>query len=140
MRLNEYQIKALTLQAQGYNCAQAVACAFKDLLDLDEAIIFKLAEGFGLGMGNRLGVCGALSGAVIVLSYLKSSAKLGAEKPKSKHETYQLCAELAAEFMRLNGALYCRDIKNNKQLSCQAAIANAVEILYTKLGACGYKL
>ena len=33
---------------QGYNCAQAVVCAYCDLVGLDRDTAYKMAEGFGL--------------------------------------------------------------------------------------------
>ena len=37
---------------KGYNCAQAVACTYCDLVGMDEETMFKLTEGFGAGMGG----------------------------------------------------------------------------------------
>ena len=34
---------------QGYNCAQAVACAYCDLVGLDKDTAYRMAEGFGFG-------------------------------------------------------------------------------------------
>lgn len=39
------------LHDEGYNCAQAVVCAYCDSFGLDRDTAFKMAEGFGLGMG-----------------------------------------------------------------------------------------
>ena len=36
----------------GYNCAQAVACAYCDLVGIDEETMFRMTEGLGLGMGG----------------------------------------------------------------------------------------
>ena len=47
---------------QGYNCAQAVVCAYCDLVGLDKETAYKMSEGFGFGMGC-MEMCGALSGA-----------------------------------------------------------------------------
>ena len=43
--------KAAQNHQKGYNCAQAVACAFAEEMEIDESIIFKMKEGHGLGMG-----------------------------------------------------------------------------------------
>lgn len=40
--MGKYAEKALELHAKGYNCAQAVACAFSDQVDMDEDQLFKL--------------------------------------------------------------------------------------------------
>ena len=50
---------------QGYNCAQAVVCAYCDLVGLDRETAYKMAEGFGFGMGC-MEMCGALSGAFML--------------------------------------------------------------------------
>ena len=60
---------ATALHDKGYNCCQAVVCAFKDELGIDEEILFKAGEGFGLGMGCMKGTCGAISGAVMVAGF-----------------------------------------------------------------------
>ena len=38
----------------GYNCAQAVACAYCDLIGIDEETMFRLTEGLGLGIRRPL--------------------------------------------------------------------------------------
>ena len=42
---------AQELHTQGYNCAQAVFCAFAEDLGLDLQTARRLMEGFGAGMG-----------------------------------------------------------------------------------------
>lgn len=43
--------RAMENHKKGYSCSQAVACAYCDLLGIDESLLFKMSEGFGLGMG-----------------------------------------------------------------------------------------
>ena len=50
----------------GYNCAQAVACAYCDLIGIDEETMFRLTEGLGLGMGGMEGTCGAVTAACVI--------------------------------------------------------------------------
>ena len=40
--------KALENHKKGYNCAQAVACAFSEQLGMDEKEVFRLMEPLGL--------------------------------------------------------------------------------------------
>ena len=70
--MGKYAEKALELHAKGYNCAQAVACAFSDQVDMDEDQLFKVMEGFGAGMGGMHGTCGAISGAVAIVGLMNS--------------------------------------------------------------------
>ena len=47
---------------KGYNCAQAIACTYCDLVGMDEETMFKVAEGLGLGVGCMEGTkCDACS-------------------------------------------------------------------------------
>ena len=55
--------KARALFLEGYNCAQAVFCAFEDLTGLDRETSARLASSFGGGMGRMREVCGTVSGA-----------------------------------------------------------------------------
>ena len=58
--------KAAQNHQKGYNCAQAVACAFSEEMEIDETIIFKMMEGHGLGMGCMEGTCGAVTAACVI--------------------------------------------------------------------------
>ena len=58
-------------RAQGYNCAQAVLCAFADDIGVSEDVLFRLIEAFGGGMGGTQGVCGAVSAAVALAGFAK---------------------------------------------------------------------
>ena len=100
---------AAELHARGYNCAQAVACAYADLVGADEATLFAATEGLGLGMGGMDGTCGALSGACVVAGLKNSSRNL--ERPGSKASTYQLSRKMVERFRELSGATRCRDLK-----------------------------
>jgi C_GCAxxG_C_C family probable redox protein len=122
-------IKALSLQKKGYNCAQATACAFSEYLPLDENIIYKMAEGFGSGMGDYERVCGALSGAIMVLSLLNST---GDSSNTSKVSTYELVTELLKEFNSKNKTTVCKELKGIEtgieMRSCLGCIEDAVKI------------
>ena len=66
-----YADKAKELFEQGYNCSQAIVCAFSPLTGLDEKTSALLASSFGGGMGRMREVCGAVSGSFMVLGLLK---------------------------------------------------------------------
>ncbi|MBQ2364544.1 MAG: C_GCAxxG_C_C family protein, partial [Alistipes sp.] len=52
----------------GYNCAQAVAMTFSDVINLPTEDVVRLAASFGGGMGRMREVCGAVSGMSLVAS------------------------------------------------------------------------
>lgn len=113
----------------GYNCCQAVACAFSDELGLDEDFVFRMAEGFGAGMGNMQGTCGAVSGAVM-LAGLKNSK--GTTCTATKGKTYAISKEIIEAFEEQNGSSICKELKgiesNQVLRSCSGCIEDAVRI------------
>ncbi len=120
--------KAAELHNSGYNCCQAVACAFAQKLGIDEETLFKIGEGFGLGMGAMNCTCGAVSGAVM-LAGLKNS---GGTSQRTKAATYKLAAKIIDEFKAKNQSVICRELKGvdtgNVLRSCSGCIEDAVKI------------
>ena len=94
---------------KGYNCAQAVACTYCDLVGVDEETMFKMTEALGLGMGGMEGTCGAITGACVLAGMKNSTGNL--EKPNSKGASYKLSRQLVEEFKNQNGATQCRELK-----------------------------
>lgn len=94
---------------KGYNCAQAVACTYADLVGLDEETLFKLTEALGAGMGGMEGTCGAVSGACVLAGLVNSTGNL--ETPNSKGQTYKLSREIVNEFLDKNSSVVCKELK-----------------------------
>lgn len=94
---------------KGYNCAQAVACTYCDLLGVDEKVMFQMTEALGLGMGGMEGTCGAVTGACVLAGMKQSSGNL--DKPDSKLASYQLSREIVKQFQEQNGSVVCKDLK-----------------------------
>jgi len=102
---------------QMYNCCQAVMLALKDDVKQSSDELISLGAGFGLGLGNMEGTCGALVGAVIIAGLRGVSSR-----DKSR--------EMNVRFRELCGAITCKDIKgvySGKVLcSCPDCCKNAV--------------
>ena len=108
MNLKERAEKAVELKATGYNCAQAVFCAFEDLTGLDVTTSARLASSFGGGMGRLREVCGTVSGALLVLGIV-----CGYDDPKAgqaKTDHYHLVQEFVRRFREINGTILCREL------------------------------
>lgn len=122
--------KALMNHMSGYNCAQAVACAFSDVMGMDEKDVFRLAEGFGFGMGSKQ-VCGAISGMQMAASCLSSDGDL--DDPKTKAKTYKLMRELQQQFIDKNQSIICGELLGGpgkpKLRSCPGCVEDAANIL-----------
>lgn len=123
--------KAIELHDKRFNCCQAVACAFAKEIGMDEATLFKIGEGFGLGMGCMDGTCGALSGAIMLAGLKNSDGNLDA--PATKADTYKISKEMLNSFREKCGSTICRELKGvdtGKLLcTCPDCITNAVEVV-----------
>ena len=96
--LGEY---AVLLKHGGYNCCQAVLCAYCREAGLPAATLRRLGAGFGVGMGCMEATCGALIGAQMLLGLNKFVGRplLGDAK------------RLYAAFEAACGAALCKDLK-----------------------------
>lgn len=87
---------------EGYNCSQAVACAFADEMNMDEETVKRLTIGFGGGMGRMREVCGTVAGATFVLSALYGE--------RNKNDVYKMVQDVAEKFKEENGSVVCREL------------------------------
>ena len=108
MNIKDYSKTAEELFKNGCNCSQAVLCAFSDVTGLDEQTALKLASSFGGGMGRMREVCGAVSGALMVLGIAKGYSDLSDSDAKKEH--YALVQEFARRFKEENGSIICREL------------------------------
>ena len=93
---------------EGYNCAQSVAATCGAARGLDRATAIKAAQAFGGGMGRTGNVCGAVTGALMVIGFVCSAkdAKDVAAKPRSA----AMAREVLDRFKARNGSMACRDL------------------------------
>lgn len=87
----------------GKNCSQSVVLAFKQEMGLTEEQLEKLSIGFGGGIGRLRLTCGAVSGMVMVLSYLKS-------KNINRAEIYPIIQSACKDVKEELGSLVCAEL------------------------------
>lgn len=103
--------KAKSLFESGYNCCQAVLCAYADELGLDETTALKIASSFGGGMGRLREVCGAVSGMFMVCGLRDGYTNIdGVNSHEEKMSHYERIQELARKFINENGSIICREL------------------------------
>ena len=100
--------KAEALFYEGYNCAQSVLLAFGDMTGLEAGTAAALSSSFGGGLGRMREVCGAVSGAAMVLGILRGQYDPKDAQAKKRH--YHLIQEFAARFREENGSVLCREL------------------------------
>ena len=123
--------KAIELHDKGFNCAQAVACAFAEEMEIDESIIFKMMEGHGLGMGCMEGTCGAVTAACVIAGAKNSTVEMGG--PGSKGATYKISKEIVRRFKEESGSVICKELKGvetgTPAKACPDCVKDAARIL-----------
>lgn len=93
---------------EGYNCAQSVFLAYRDISGLDTKSAATIAAPFGGGMGRLREVCGAVSGMTLVAGFLYPN--FDPSDSQSKKDNYAAVQSLAEEFRKENGAIVCREL------------------------------
>lgn len=99
---------ARALFQQGYNCAQSVFGAFAPELGIDRETAFRLASGFGAGMGRMRQVCGAVSGMILAAGLAQGYSD--PTRLDEKTATYAMIQQLAHEFEQANGSIICQTL------------------------------
>lgn len=102
----DYAQKAFDLFHTGLNCSQAVFVAFADILELDEVTAQKVSVGLGGGVGRMREVCGAVSGAAMVLGFI-----YGGDDGTDKTAAYKVVKEFAEKFKAENRYIVCRELR-----------------------------
>lgn len=117
----------------GYNCAQAVACTYADVLDMSEEHVFRMMEGFGKGMSFFGHTCGACTSMVLVTSYLATPDMK--TKNAVKNDTYPVIKPMIEQFQKENGYVDCFDILKHgepgtcdgKRICCIHCVEHAID-------------
>ncbi len=99
---------AKELFLQGYNCSQAVFGAFCEDFGINKEMGLTLSSGFGGGMARRREVCGAVSGAVMVLSLIHGYSD--AENAEEKKHLYEEIRKVLCDFEEETGSIICREL------------------------------
>lgn len=101
----EAKERARELFLSGYNCAQSVAGAFADRVGLTEKQVLAASSCFGAGICSTRGMCGAVSGALMILGLKK-----GWYNPDSKAEAYKEGKAFIDEFTKEFTTYNCLDL------------------------------
>jgi C_GCAxxG_C_C family probable redox protein len=102
--------KAKELFLRGYSCSQAVAGAFHDLTGLTQEQLLKASVAFGGGFLQSGNLCGALSGAAIILGLTRGEYDIDGKKRFANE-----FKPLSEEFERQNGSINCCMLLENKE-------------------------
>ena len=126
----------------GFNCAQAVFATYAEEFGIDRTSALKISCGFGAGMGRRQDVCGAVSGAILLVGC--KHGKTIREDNAANELTYKLVRELSDKFIAKHGSISCKELlgcnlltsegqqffteNNFKELKCSRYVHDASEL------------
>ncbi len=100
--------RAVELFKSGFNCSQSVFAAFAGEFGMDEETALKVSAGLGGGVGRAREVCGAVSGAAMLVGF-KYGATNG-DDAEAKKRCYEVVQQIIAEFKKDNPSIVCREL------------------------------
>jgi len=106
--MGEKAKEALELFKGGHFCSQAVLMPFCEKLGMDRQTAMKVASGFGGGMGRMGEVCGAVTGAFMVLGLDAWTAET--PSPDEKNKVVQRIRKFAELLKSSHGSILCKDL------------------------------
>lgn len=134
--------QAAKLFGSGYNCCQAVVEPFCEDLNIDIKTAMKFATGFGGGCRNGQ-ICGAVSGAIMVLSL--NAYPDNADPTQAKTPVYEKVIQFTDKFKAAHNSIVCKELlgydltkpddakaiaeKDLHNNVCKKLVTSAVEIL-----------
>jgi len=104
---------------QGFNCAQAILSTYGAAFGLERERALMMAAAFGAGMGMRGEVCGAVSGALMVIGLRHGYAETTDKGAKGR--TYGLVRDWIGRFQACHGTILCREL-----LGCDLSTAEGL--------------
>ncbi|MGB5822647.1 MAG: C-GCAxxG-C-C family (seleno)protein [Proteocatella sp.] len=109
---------------EGYNCAEAVFLAFREILapEMDPDTV-KLLTGFGSGVGESGCMCGALTGSIVSLNMITGRTT----NKESRNEAYKYANEFNEKFAEKYGATCCRAL-NPHPFETKEHLTNCLKI------------
>lgn len=99
---------AVSCFKEGFMCSQAVLIAYADQFGVDRQTALRISAAFGGGMGRMGEVCGAVTGAFMVIGLEYGRIKV--QDIKSHENTNRLVREFVAKFKSINRSIMCREL------------------------------
>ena len=100
--------QAVAYYNQGYTCTQSILASFAARYSLQQDLAFRIGESFGAGTSCTNDMCGAVTGAIMVLGLQYGSALSNDEVARSY--TYQRVHKLIQRFKDIHGSIQCTDL------------------------------
>ena len=99
---------AVDIFDKGFNCAQAVLSSHSADYGLDPVVAKKVAGAFGGGIARNGDICGAVTGALMLIGLKYGQYKEGDND--SKENTYRIVNDYISKFKKEFGSIQCKDL------------------------------
>jgi C_GCAxxG_C_C family probable redox protein len=135
--------EAVAAFSRGYSCSMAIFSAYAPDLGLDAKAAAKIASAFGAGVAKTGEICGAVSGALMVIGLTQELEAI--RDPASREKVYTKARQFLEEFTARNESVNCTelvgyDLSDPKQFAearekkvfatrCSGLVRDAGEIL-----------
>jgi len=93
---------------KGFNCAQSIIKAYANEVGIKEEDAIRMASALGGGVGRNGHICGAVSGAALIIGM-----KFGSTDPanfQAKEKAYNKTNELLEKFSEENKSVLCKEL------------------------------
>jgi C_GCAxxG_C_C family probable redox protein len=101
--------QAAEYMKNGYNCAQSIVKAFAaDAGFTNEDELIQIAAPFGGGIGRNGFVCGALTGAAMIIGKIFGN-KIPSDL-EGREKAYNITNQLLDEFKNEHGSILCKEL------------------------------
>src|SRR5512143_988380 len=94
---------AVACHAMQFNCAQAVFSTYASLVGVGESDALRISSGFGGGIGRMQGVCGAVTGGIMLIGCTYGMVRPG--DLAAKEDTYARVRDFVGEFTLVHGTV-----------------------------------
>ncbi len=118
--------KAVETFKKGYNCSQSVFSTYAEDFNLNKDLALLIGSGLGGGVGRTGRICGAVSGAVLVLG-LKYGFFKEEEINSGKERVYGKVKEFLKKFEEVHGSIDCVDLLGGVNIGTEEGLKKAKE-------------
>lgn len=126
--------------SSGLLCSQSMLITYGPQFGIDEEVAIRIARPFGSGVARSCEMCGAVSGAIMVLGLQEQ----GEQEKAAKESVYTRTQQFIARFREVNSNINCAELlgcdlgkpegqqhfkDNNLVQRCQKYVRDAATIL-----------
>ncbi|MHA2224310.1 MAG: C-GCAxxG-C-C family protein [Candidatus Hodarchaeales archaeon] len=93
-----------------FNCSQAIISTYGPKFGIDQESCLKISEAFGGGIAYLGSICGAVSGALMVIGL--SHGRINDDDLNAKYATLRYAEEFINRFKVRNNTVMCKELLN----------------------------